>query len=102
MVNGFGSFEWKGHHKLRHITNLSTVPAISTIEAFGIRYLVIHKKGGGFPSWEKGNIDPARLVWIPPCRRDLERDNDYELPQSQMRESQRLKVLHSQQSDIFT
>lgn len=27
--------------------------------------------------WEKGNVDPPRLVWIPPCRKALERASDY-------------------------
>jgi hypothetical protein len=30
--------------------------------------------------WEKGNTSPQRLVWVPPCRRSLERDKDYDLP----------------------
>lgn len=29
--------------------------------------------------WEKKNADPKpRLVWIPPCRKQLERDDDYQ------------------------
>lgn len=27
--------------------------------------------------WEKGNTDPPRLMWVPPCRRELERLSDY-------------------------
>ena len=27
--------------------------------------------------WNKGQIDTTRVVWIPPCRRTLERPNDY-------------------------
>ena len=27
--------------------------------------------------WEKGWSDPTQLIWIPPCRRRLERDRDY-------------------------
>lgn len=30
--------------------------------------------------WEKGYSGEPRLVWIPPCRRTLEREHDYELP----------------------
>lgn len=31
--------------------------------------------------WEKGFYDRTQLVWVPPCRRDLERDQDYDTPQ---------------------
>lgn len=27
--------------------------------------------------WEKGNVDPPRLMWVPPCRKRLERASDY-------------------------
>ena len=27
--------------------------------------------------WEKGDAGPPKLMWIPPCRRRLERDGDY-------------------------
>jgi hypothetical protein len=27
--------------------------------------------------WEHGSSDHSRVVWIPPCRRQLERTNDY-------------------------
>jgi hypothetical protein len=30
--------------------------------------------------WEKGNTSTQRLIWVPPCRRNLERDKDYDLP----------------------
>jgi hypothetical protein len=30
--------------------------------------------------WEKRKRTKARLVWIPPCRKDLERERDYEIP----------------------
>jgi hypothetical protein len=30
--------------------------------------------------WEKRKRTQTRLVWIPPCRKDLERERDYELP----------------------
>lgn len=32
--------------------------------------------------WEKRKRTEARVVWIPPCRKSLERDGDYELPQT--------------------
>jgi len=28
--------------------------------------------------WEKGNTQGPRLAWVPPCRKLLERDNDYD------------------------
>lgn len=52
--------------------------------------------------WENGNISPTRLIWIPPCRRGLERDDDYELLQSHIKESQGLKIVRDQQSKLFT
>lgn len=30
--------------------------------------------------WEKQSRAPARLMWVPPCRKELEKPNDYELP----------------------
>jgi hypothetical protein len=31
--------------------------------------------------WEKARLRaPPQLLWVPPCRRNLERDSDYELP----------------------
>jgi hypothetical protein len=27
--------------------------------------------------WEKGTMDPPRLMWVPPCRKKLERASDY-------------------------
>jgi hypothetical protein len=30
--------------------------------------------------WEKGRKSAPRLMWIPPCRRDLEREGDYDRP----------------------
>lgn len=30
--------------------------------------------------WEKGNIDPPRLMWVPPCRKQLEKAADYSAP----------------------
>ena len=31
--------------------------------------------------WEKGNNTATELVWIPPCRRKLERPGDYDTPE---------------------
>jgi hypothetical protein len=30
--------------------------------------------------WEKGQSAPPRLMWVPPCRKSLERKGDYETP----------------------
>jgi hypothetical protein len=30
--------------------------------------------------WDKESSGSTQLVWIPPCRKALERDDDYELP----------------------
>lgn len=32
--------------------------------------------------WLEGGRSHTEVVWIPPCRKDLERDSDYEIPQS--------------------
>ncbi len=32
--------------------------------------------------WEKDVQANAQLVWIPPCRKALERDGDYQLPKA--------------------
>ena len=31
-------------------------------------------------AWEKNRLGSCELVWIPPCRKRLERDKDYDLP----------------------
>jgi len=36
--------------------------------------------GYGWLVWEKGHAGQTQLVWIPQCRKALERDGDYELP----------------------
>ena len=36
--------------------------------------------GYGWLVWEKQHSDQTRLVWIPKCRKTLERHGDYELP----------------------
>lgn len=36
--------------------------------------------------WEKTNIQYPRLMWVPPCRKALERDGDYDAPQSTLKE----------------
>ncbi len=39
--------------------------------------------------WEKGRLGSCELVWIPPCRKKLERDQDYDLPPSQWKVQRR-------------
>ena len=33
--------------------------------------------------WEKESGAMPRLMWVPPCRKSLERDGDYDLPTSE-------------------
>lgn len=44
--------------------------------------------------WEKGFSDPTRLIWIPPCRKKLERNEDY--PASKSTRAQALVVSEMQ------
>lgn len=39
--------------------------------------------GYGWLVWDKQHSGPTQLVWIPPCRKSLEREMDYELPSRQ-------------------
>ena len=68
----------------------------------GSAWLGLIRLGYAWLVWENGNIGPTRLIWIPPCRRDLERDDDYELPRSQIREIQGLNIVRGRQSEFFT
>jgi hypothetical protein len=36
--------------------------------------------GYGWLVWEKKNRSAPRLMWVPPCRKSLERDRDYDMP----------------------
>jgi hypothetical protein len=36
--------------------------------------------GYGWLVWEKSNPSPPRLMWVPPCRKELERARDYDMP----------------------
>jgi hypothetical protein len=38
--------------------------------------------GYGWLVWEKDWSDGTALIWIPPCRKDLERGEDYTTPTS--------------------
>lgn len=50
--------------------------------------------------WEKGVSDPTRLVWIPPCRKKLEKEGDYDRPPSALR-NKAFKVVTQCQSELF-
>jgi hypothetical protein len=39
--------------------------------------------GYGWLVWRKDRSDATRLLWIPPCRKKLEKLNDYEIPLSE-------------------
>lgn len=34
--------------------------------------------------WEKGYLGTPQLMWVPPCRKALEREADYDLPQTKL------------------
>ena len=42
--------------------------------------------------WDKRSVGRARLAWIPPCRKSLERDGDYESPNSKSRPRRAVRV----------
>jgi hypothetical protein len=39
--------------------------------------------------WEKNVETAAQLIWVPPCRRALERNGDYDIPANQMKRRSR-------------
>ena len=50
--------------------------------------------------WEKGGSRPTELIWIPPCRKSLEREGDYAAavagsfaPQKKTDDRQKLQLL---------
>ena len=56
LVNGYAAFEWDGRKKLAKLTDLSSKEALLSLYAFGVRYLVVHRTGGKFPSWAEKNL----------------------------------------------
>lgn len=46
--------------------------------------------------WEKDSRKKSQLVWVPPCRKALERDSDYQIPE---KHELRKKSVRSQQPD---
>lgn len=51
--------------------------------------------GYGWLVWEKSNPSIPRLMWVPPCRKALERDGDYDMPNKPM------VVEATPQADLF-
>ncbi len=45
--------------------------------------------GYGWIVWEKNVSGPPQLVWVPPCRRNLEKRGDYDTPSSSASEEKR-------------
>ena len=52
--------------------------------------------------WEKKKRSAPRLIWVPPCRKSLERDGDYDMPIKKMAvQPPRLVVKRRPQADLF-
>ncbi len=62
LVNGFGSYEWSGQKKLGGIKDLSTQESLLSLYAFGVRYLLVHRVAGVFPSWAIERMGNFRLI----------------------------------------
>jgi len=62
LVNGWGSYQWEGHKKFNEMTDLSTPGSLRSLDAFGARYLVVHKENLVFPAWAQDGIGEYHLV----------------------------------------
>jgi len=62
IVNGYASWQWDGHKKLSQMKDFSTPESLRAIYAFGVRYLLVHKKGSSFPIWAGKQIGKFQLV----------------------------------------
>jgi len=62
LVNGYGSWQWEGREKLTQFTNLSTLDALRSLDAIGMRYLFIHKQGLDFPAWAQESIGEFHFI----------------------------------------
>lgn len=51
LVNGYASFQWKGHRKLSKMKDMSRPESLLSLYAFGVRYLLAHRVEGHFPAW---------------------------------------------------
>lgn len=56
LVNGFGSYQWRGHKKLSKMKDLSQQETLLSLYAFGVQYLLIHRIGRQFPTWATEKI----------------------------------------------
>ena len=56
LINGYHFFEWEVRKKLAELTDLLNKRALLSLYAFGVRYLVMHQTGGGFPQWAGKNL----------------------------------------------
>jgi hypothetical protein len=61
LVNGYASFQWRGHKKLGKMKNFSKRQLWLSLNAFGVRYLLVHRVEGRFPAWATGKIGPYRI-----------------------------------------
>jgi hypothetical protein len=59
--------------------------------------------GYGWLVWEKNDPSPPRLMWVPPCRKRLERANDYDMPVRPIapQPTPRAKKRKVKQEDLF-
>lgn len=55
--------------------------------------------GYGWLIWEKAVTSKTQLVWIPPCRKSLEREHDYSLPVKQSATEKSAQILD--RKDLF-
>lgn len=51
--------------------------------------------------WEKDHIGSTRLIWIPPCRRDLEKEGDYHMPPP-VKNTSNLVVVNGRQANTHS
>jgi hypothetical protein len=60
----------------RFVTKYMAVPLFSLMK----KDLSTTATGYAWFVWEKNLSGTSRLMWIPPCRKQLERPGDYDLP----------------------
>jgi hypothetical protein len=57
--------------------------------------------GYGWLVWEKKKRSGPRLMWVPPCRKSLERDGDYDIPKKWIAAQPVLQPKRRAQADLF-
>jgi hypothetical protein len=63
LVNGYSGYQWEGHKKLTTIArDMSSDRTGRALEAFGVRYLIVHKRGNGYPDWADETIHEFNLI----------------------------------------